>query len=87
MTKYLIDGKLKMFGFFIFEIKRAKMVKIFNFFKDGFSVMSDPMDMIFGVFSEIDVRLLKNITSQLFSKYSKSYSILNIKKCLKLNSP
>ena len=76
-----------MFGFFIFEIKRAKMVKIFNFFKDGFSVMSDPMDMIFGVFSEIDVRLLKNITSQLFSKYSKSYSILNIKKCLKLNSP
>ena len=63
------------------------MVKIFNFFKDGFSVMSDPMDMIFGVFSEIDVRLLKNITSQLFSKYSKSYSILNIKKCLKLNSP
>ena len=27
MTKYLIDGKLKMSGFFIFEIKRAKMDK------------------------------------------------------------
>ena len=50
MTKYLIDGKLKMSGFFIFEIKRAKMDKIFNFLKDRFSVMSGPMDMIFGDF-------------------------------------
>ena len=60
MTKYLIDGKLKMSGFFIFEIKRAKMDKIFNFLKDRFSVMSVPIDMIFGVFSETDVRLLKH---------------------------
>ena len=76
-----------MSGFFIFEIKRAKMDKIFNFLKDRFSVMSSPMDMIFGVFSETNVRLLKNIITQFFSKYSKSYNILNIKRCLKLNNP
>ena len=76
-----------MSGFFIFEIKRAKMDKIFNFLKDRFSVMSGPMDMIFGVFSETNVRLLKNIILQFFSKYSKSYNILNIKRCLKLNNP
>ena len=87
MTKYLIDGKLKMSGFFIFEIKSNEMDKIFNFLKERFSVMSDTMDMIFGVFSETDVRLLKNIISQFFSKYSKSYNILNIKRCLKLNDP
>ena len=68
----MIDGKLDMSGFFIFEIKRAKMDKIFNFLKDRFSVMSGPMDMIFGVFSETNVRLLKNINSQFFSNYSKS---------------
>ena len=81
----MIDGKLKMSGFFIFEIKRAKMDKIFNFLKDRFSVMSGPMDMIFGVFLETNVRLLKNIISQFFSKYSKSYNILKIKRCLKLS--
>ena len=48
-----------MSGFFIFEIKSNKMDKIFNFLKERFSVMSDTMDMIFGVFSEADVRLLK----------------------------
>ena len=73
-----------MSAFFIFEIKRAKMDKIFNFLKDCFSVMSGPMDMIFDVFSETDVSFLKNIISQFFSKYSKSYNILNIKSCLKL---
>ena len=57
-----------MSGFFIFEIKRAKMDKIFNFLKDRFSVMSGPMDMIFGVFSETDVRPLKDIISEFFSK-------------------
>ena len=31
LPKYLIDGKLKMSAFFIFEIKRAKTDKIFNF--------------------------------------------------------
>ena len=45
------------------------------------------MDMIFGMFSETNVRLLKIIISQFFSKYSKRYNILNIKKCLKLNGP
>ena len=87
LTKHLIDGKLDMSGFFIFEIKRAKMDKIFNFLKDRFSVISGPIDMIFGVFSKTNVRLLKNIITQLFSKYSKSYNLLNIKRCLKLNSP
>ena len=76
-----------MSGFFIFEIKRAKMDKIFNFLKDRFSVMSVPIDMIFGVFSGTDVRLLKHIILQFFSKYSKSCNILNIKSCLKLNGP
>ena len=61
-----------MSRFFVFEIKRSKMDQIFNFLKDRFSVMSVPMDMIFGVFSETDVKLLKIITSQCFSKYTKS---------------
>ena len=55
-----------MSGFLIFEIKRDKMDKIFNFLKDRFSVTSDPMDMIFGVFSETNGRLLKNIIMQFF---------------------
>ena len=44
-----------------------------------------PMDMIFGVFLETYVRLLKGITSQFFSKCSKSYDNLNVKSSLKLN--
>ena len=75
-----------MSGFFIFEIKRAKMDNIFNYLKDRFSVMSDSMDMIFGVFSETDVRLLKNIISQFFSKYSKSCNI-KYQKVLKTHGP
>ena len=71
LAKYLIDEKSKMSGFFIFEIKRAQTDKISNFLKDRFSVMSGPMDMTFGVFSETNVRLLKNIISQFSSKYSK----------------
>ena len=38
------------------------------------------MDMIFGMFSETIVRILKNIISQFLSKYSKRYNI----KCQKL---
>ena len=49
--------------------------------------MSGPKDMIFGVFLETNVRLLKNIISQFFSKYTKSYNILNVKSCLTLNTP
>ena len=64
LPKYLTDIKLKMPNFFIFEIKRAKMDKIFNFLKGCFSVMGSPMDMIFGIFSETNVRLLKNIILQ-----------------------
>ena len=61
------------------------MDKIFNFLEQRFSVMSGPMDVIFAVFSETNVRLLKNIISQFLSKYSKRYNILNVKSCLKLN--
>ena len=85
--KYLTDRKLKMSAVFIFEIKDAKKDNIFNFLKGSFSVMRGPMDMIFGVFSETYVRLLTSITSQFFSRYSKSYNNLNVKKCLKLNGP
>ena len=76
-----------MSTFFIFDIKRAKTDRIFNFLMDRFSVMSGLMDMIFGVFSKTNVKILKYITSQFFSKYSKSYNILNVKSCLKLNDP
>ena len=43
------------------------------------------MDMIFGMFSETYVRHLLSITSQFFSRCSKSYNNLNVKSCLKLN--
>ena len=76
-----------MSDLFIFEIKRAKMDKIISYLKDRFSVMRGLMVMIFGVFSETNVRPLKNIFSQSFLKYSKSYNILNIKRWLKLNGP
>ena len=61
------------------------MDKIFNFLKDRFSVKSDPMNVIFGMFSETNVWLLKNIILQFFSKYSKRYNISNVKSCSKLN--
>ena len=72
---------------FIFEIKGPKKDNIFNFLKGNFSLMRGPMNMIFGVFSETYVRLLTSITLQFFSRYSKSYNNLNVKKCLKLNGP
>ena len=72
---------------FIFEIKDAKKDKIFNFLKGCFSVTGAPTDMIFGLFSEIYVGLLKSIASQFFSRYSESYINLNVKSCLKLNCP
>ena len=71
----------------IFEIKGAKKDKIFNFFKDSFSVMRGPVDMIFCVFSETYVKFLTSINSLFFSRHSKSYNNLNIKKCLKPNGP
>ena len=49
--------------------------------------MRGPMDMIFGVFSEIHVRLLTSTSSQVFSRYRKRYTNLNLKKSLKLNEP
>ena len=35
---------------FVFEIKGGKYYKVFNFLNDPFSVMGDPMNIIFGVF-------------------------------------
>ena len=49
--------------------------------------MGDLIDMIFGAFSDYYVRLLKSLTSQFFSRYSKSPHNLNVKSCLKLNGP
>ena len=72
---------------FIFEIKDAKKDKMFNFLKGRFFVMGGSMDVDFGAFSDTYTRLLKNITSQFFSLYSKSYTNLNVKSCLKLNDP
>ena len=57
----MTDEKLKMSALLVFEIKGTKKVKIFNFLNGRFSIMSGPMDMIFGVFSEINVRLPKSI--------------------------
>ena len=68
---------------FVLEIKGANNYKIFNFFNGRFSVIGGPMDIIFGLFSDTIVRLLKSIIWQFFSKYSKSYNILNAKSCLK----
>ena len=87
MPKYLTDRKLKVSAVFIFEIKGAKKNKIFNLSKDSVSVMRGPMDVIFGVSSENYARLLTSISPQFFSRYSKSYNNLNVKKCLKLNDP
>ena len=61
------------------------MDKMFHFLEDRFSVMGSPMDLVFGMLSHANVRLLKNIISQFLSKYSKRYNILNVKSCLKLN--
>ena len=44
---------------FIFEIKGAKMGKIFNILKGRFSVMGDPMNATFSVFSKTCVSLKK----------------------------
>ena len=83
----VFDGKLKISAVFSFEIKDAKKDKIFIFLKGRFCAMDNPVDMIFGVFPETNVKLLKSITSQFFSRYSKRYNNLNVKSCLKLNSP
>ena len=53
-----------MSTFFIFDIKRAKTDRIFNFLMESFSVMSSLIDMIFGVFSKTNVKILKYITLQ-----------------------
>ena len=73
--------------FFYFWNKRCKKEENFQFFKGCFSVMHDPMDMIFGVLLETYVRLLISITSQPFLRCSKIYNNLNVKSCLKLNFP
>ena len=47
-----------MSAVFVFEIKGAKKAKIFNFLNSHFSVIGGPIDMIFGVFSEIKLSFL-----------------------------
>ena len=59
-----------MSALFVFEKKGAKKAKIFNFLNGHFSIMGGPMDMIFGVFSEINVRLLKSIILHFYLKIS-----------------
>ena len=56
---------------FIFEIKDGKKDKIFNFLKGCFFIMGAPMDVIFGLSSDIYVRLSKSITSQFFQDIAK----------------
>ena len=56
---------------FIFEIKDGKKDKIFNFLKGCFFVMGAPMDMIFGLSSDIYATLSKSITSQFFQDIAK----------------
>ena len=87
LPKVLTDWKLKMSTVFIFEIKDVKKDKIFNFLNDRFSAMGKPMDTIFGAFLEAYVRLLKTITLQFFSRYSKSCNNLNFNKLLKTQRP
>ena len=77
--------KIENVSYLNFWKKRAKIEKNFRFLKGCFSVMGGPMDIIFGVFLETYLRLLKSIVSQFFSKYSKSYNNLNVKNCLKFN--
>ena len=69
---------------FVLELKGVKNNKRFNYLNGRLSVMGGPLDMIFGVFSETIVRLLKSIILQFFSKYSKSYNILDSTSCLKI---
>ena len=76
-----------MSAVFIFEIKDAKKDNISNFLKGRFFVMGAPLDMIFGLLSDIHVMLPKSITSQFFSRYSKNYINLNVKSCLNLKGP
>ena len=67
----MTDRKLKMSVAFIFEIKDANKNKSFNFLKGHFFVMGAPTGMIFGLFSDIYVRLPKSITSQFFQDIAK----------------
>ena len=76
-----------MSAIFIFEIKGVKKNKIFSFLKGHFSVMGGPMDMIFDMFSETNVRLLKNIVLQFSQNIAKVITIFHVKSCLKLNGP
>ena len=87
LLKYRTDRKLKLSAVFIFEIKGVNKDKMFDFLKGRFSVMGGPMDFVFGLFSDNYVSLLKSITSQVFSRYSKSYNNLNVKSFLKLKGP
>ena len=63
------------------------MVRFFNFLNGRYSVMDCSMDMRTGLLSETLKSLLKNIISQLWHKYSKTYDILNMKSSSEFNGP
>ena len=65
LPKYLTDRKLKTSAPFLFEIKRAKMDKIFNFLKGCFLVMGGPMNIISGMFLETNVRQFRNLSQNI----------------------
>ena len=66
---------MKKSAVFLFEIKGIKKDKIFNYLKGSTSVTRDPMDMIFGEFSETYVRLLTSIISHYFEDIVKLITI------------
>ena len=61
------------------------MDKFLNFLNSRYSVMDGPMDMRAGVFWDILMSFLKNITLQNWRKYSKTYDILNMKSSSEFN--
>ena len=75
LLKYLTDRKSKISAVFIFEIEVVKKDKMFNFIKGRFSIIGSQMDMIFGVFSEIYMRLVKSIISHFFQDIAKAITI------------
>ena len=55
-----------MLTIFVLKIKGAKNNIIFNYLNGRFSLIGGPMNIIFSVFSETIMRLLKSIISQFF---------------------
>ena len=78
-------SKIENVSLFYFWNKTRQNGQNFQFFKRPFLRNEWPYGYDLGLLSQTYMRLLKHIISQFFSKYSKSYNILNVKSCLKLN--